>query len=318
MSQGEENANAVATRRGPLQKHLLLHPVLLEKLGAGCTPWRGAPPRVRVPSAGRKAGAGAHGAARGERSSCVYFPSAGGNNRGFFFGFCFALFHFIFLFFFFFFFFRGFACPSPARNRHINIRPLRQARRGRTRPASPLRPPPPGPGGTGGIPLGWAGLARSDNAPRVPGTRDVGDRGCALVAAGLEERSPELRRDFGARAVPGQEARGGPEHLCQALISSSPGRRCCFNLSEGSGRSKTFSDGSHRAAPSPDCINAPGPVVSSSLGRDVPVLFAFIHPSATDPGGPLRVCPPGDPRLEHLRCGCPLDEHQSWGVPAAT
>lgn len=35
-------------------------------------------------------------------------------------------------------------------------------------------------------------------------------------------------------------------------------------------------------------------------------------------GGPLRVCPPGDPRLEHLRCGCPLDEHQSWGVPAAT
>lgn len=35
-------------------------------------------------------------------------------------------------------------------------------------------------------------------------------------------------------------------------------------------------------------------------------------------GGPLRVCPPGDPRLEHLWCGCPLDEHQSWGVPAAT
>lgn len=76
---------------------------------------------------------------------------------------------------------------------------------------------------------------------------------------------------------------------------SSPGRRCCFNLSEGSGRSKAFSDGSHRAAPSPDCINVPGPTVSSSLGRDVPVLFAFIHPSATDPGGAASGLPSWGP-----------------------
>lgn len=69
---------------------------------------------------------------------------------------------------------------------------------------------------------------------------------------------------------------------------SSPGRRCSFNLSKSSSRSTAFSNGSHRAASSPDCINvrnsalsaASDPAVSSFLGQDVPIPVGFIHPSA--------------------------------------
>lgn len=75
---------------------------------------------------------------------------------------------------------------------------------------------------------------------------------------------------------------------CFSLSPGSPGRRCSFNFSESSGRSKTFFSGSHGAASSPDCIEARGsalsavsdPAVSSFLGRDVPIPVGFIHPSA--------------------------------------
>lgn len=58
---------------------------------------------------------------------------------------------------------------------------------------------------------------------------------------------------------------------------------------------------------------APGPAVSSSLGRDVPILFGFIHPSATDPGGRFGSALLGTPRRSACKCRCPLRERQNWG-----
>lgn len=72
------------------------------------------------------------------------------------------------------------------------------------------------------------------------------------------------------------------EDICSGFPPppSSPGRRCSFNLSKSSGRSNTFSSGSHQAATSPDCIKmrvaalsaVSDPTFSSFLGWDGPIL----------------------------------------------
>lgn len=93
-------------------------------------------------------------------------------------------------------------------------------------------------------------------------------------------------------------------HRVHLLVPSpspcSPGWRHCFCLSEGSERSKTFTKGSHWAAPPPHCNRAAvsaasDPALSSSLGCDVPslgTLLSFSHPSAVCPGGSQELLEP--------------------------
>lgn len=98
-------------------------------------------------------------------------------------------------------------------------------------------------------------------------------------------------------------------HRVHLLVPSpspcSPGWRHCFCLSEGSERSKTFTKGSHWAAPPPHCNRAAvsaasDPALSSSLGCDVPslgTLLSFSHPSAVCPGGSQELLEPHTLRM---------------------
>lgn len=164
---------------------------------------------------------------------------------------------------------------------------------------------------------GWPQLPEVPPSPILPTAGPGKGLGSARCPRWLRDaaRGSACRCCSSSLAAGRAPRRGGHLLMLFSLPAAPRARGVASIFPRVQGGQRLFSDGSHRAAPSPDCIKAPGPAVSSSLGRDVPVLFAFIHPSATDPGGLLRVCPPGDPRLEHLRCGCP---HQSWGVPAAT
>lgn len=103
MSQGEEGANSMATvATWPSAETPPAPSRCAGEAGGRVSPRGKGPPGCASPPWGAGRGPGRAAPARGERSSCVYFPSAGGNNRGFFL-FCFALFHFIFFFLIFFF-----------------------------------------------------------------------------------------------------------------------------------------------------------------------------------------------------------------------